>query len=84
MHLSAIISFICTGYNPTTVHKLSHLMCIGEMWQNLILCYENERRKTFDSLLNSEREHDDGNAYGAEFVGCVYRAALSEPVVIVN
>jgi len=48
------------------------------------LCYENERRKTFDSLLNSERERDDGNASGAEFVGCMYRAALSEPVVMVN
>jgi hypothetical protein len=48
------------------------------------LCYENERRKTFDSLLNSEREHDDGNASGADFVGSTYRAALSEPVVRMN
>lgn len=84
VHLPAFISFICIGYNPTTIHKLSHLMCIGELLQNLILCYENEWRKTFDSLLNSEREYDDGNAYGAVFVGCMYRAALSEPVVMVK
>jgi hypothetical protein len=38
----------------------------------------------FGSLLNNEREHDDGNASGAEFVGCMYRAALSEPAVMVN
>ena len=38
----------------------------------------------FDSLLNSEREHDDGNASGVEFVGCMSRAALSDPVVMVN
>jgi hypothetical protein len=39
----------------------------------------------FDSLLNSEREHEDGNASGAEFVGCsMYVSAVSEPVVMVN
>jgi len=38
----------------------------------------------FDSLLNREGEHEDGNGSGTEFVGCTYRAALSEPVVMVN
>jgi hypothetical protein len=39
----------------------------------------------FDGLLNIEREHDDENASGAEFVGCsMYINAVSEPVLMVN
>lgn len=49
-----------------------------------MLCNENKRRKKFQGLFDSERDHNDGNTSCAELVGCMYRAAVPEPVVILN